>query len=431
MAGDVSLAGFTSWLATTPELQDCAEARLSFLDTISGMVSGAGTEIVRKVRATNVPVTVRYVTAARAQDFDDSELVSSTHPSAVLFGALFGLDQIKPLTVGETLDAYCAGFTTLRHFGAALGYGHYSQGWHATATLGVIGAAAACGRALGLTPGQLEAALSLASSRSAGLKDQFGFDASVIQTALAAQSGLQAALLAKSGVAASGTLWGNYLGLYGDQNSPGFPEIPETLNIDPGSITRKPWPCCQYAHRAIHAALSLEVDAEDATNVEISGPEPFLKNVTLRDPNTPQQAMFSLTHIIAAALLDGEISLATFGSATLSRTDIHDLATRITINANPVDHKIDDLSPLYPDTVLVTLKSGKVTTATCANVPGGNQDPLTQAQLIEKFNACCAFAGQTQLNPLTFLEADCNTPLTTLHSHLPQRLTQPDQTTGA
>jgi len=38
MAHKYDLSNFFNWLVTTPELCECGEARLSLLDTISGMI---------------------------------------------------------------------------------------------------------------------------------------------------------------------------------------------------------------------------------------------------------------------------------------------------------------------------------------------------------------------------------------------------------
>ena len=82
------------------------------------------------------------------------------------------------------------------------------------------------------------AAMSLATSRVAGLKLQFGSDAKAVHAGTAAQSGLEAALLAQSGLSASPRVWdaaGGLLDLYGDGNTPGFSVPPlNVLTLTPG-----------------------------------------------------------------------------------------------------------------------------------------------------------------------------------------------------
>ena len=71
---------------------------------------------------------------------------------------------------------------------------------------------------------------------------------------------------------------------------------------------------------------------------------------------------------------------------------------------------IDELSPLYPDQVIVTLTSGKILKASCAKVPGGQDEPLTQRRLIEKVHDCVAYAGDRKINSEDILDAPANTP---------------------
>src|SRR6266699_647815 len=51
---------------------------------------------------------------------------------------------------------------------------HYEKGFHATGTLGAIGAAAAASRLLGLDGAQTRTALAIAATQASGLKENFG-----------------------------------------------------------------------------------------------------------------------------------------------------------------------------------------------------------------------------------------------------------------
>jgi 2-methylcitrate dehydratase PrpD len=79
---------------------------------------------------------------------------------------------------------------------------HYARGWHATSTLGVFAAAAACSNAIGLDAAAACSALGLAAVQAAGLRSAFGSPAKPLQVGRAAANGLLAALLAESGVRA-------------------------------------------------------------------------------------------------------------------------------------------------------------------------------------------------------------------------------------
>ena len=73
---------------------------------------------------------------------------------------------------------------------------HYDRGWHITGTAGVFGAAAACGKLLGLTVPQMVWAFGLAATQPVGLREMFGSMTKSFHPGRAAQNGLTAALLA-------------------------------------------------------------------------------------------------------------------------------------------------------------------------------------------------------------------------------------------
>jgi 2-methylcitrate dehydratase PrpD len=72
--------------------------------------------------------------------------------------------------------------------GLAVGSQHYTLGFHNTATLGTIAAAAACARLVNATERQTAVILGIATTQSAGLRAQFGSDVKPLHAGLAAQT---------------------------------------------------------------------------------------------------------------------------------------------------------------------------------------------------------------------------------------------------
>ena len=97
------------------------------------------------------------------------------------------------------MTAFVAGYETACRIGLALSPGHYALGFHSTATIGSLGAAAACARLLGLDAEQTAMALGIAGTQAAGLKSQFGTMCKPFHAGKAAQNGLLAARLAARG----------------------------------------------------------------------------------------------------------------------------------------------------------------------------------------------------------------------------------------
>jgi 2-methylcitrate dehydratase PrpD len=413
------LAEFASWAAKRPDdFSDDAsmQARLSLLDTLACMKAGwTEPQTLKVAKAINLNIgadmpvnpfhsamqtassaALLLGTAAHALDFDDYELIASTHPSAVLVSALLAMAKQCNSTLGEFLQAYLVGYELIARCGENLGYGHYQRGWHATSTLGNLGAAAATAYLLRLDARSMVSAVSLATSMSAGLKVQFGSSAKAVHAGLAAQAGVQAALLAASGIEARADVLeveGGFFDLYSGTDNRNLPVAKK-----PGyatcwcPIVRKPWPCCAYAHRSIEAAITLaeklgpEVAAISSAVIHI--PAPYAEVVAVDNPATGNDARFSLVFCTAAALLDGEVSPASFNLAALARTDIRDLMQRLSIDAYAPEDDIDDISPVFPETLSIKLTDGRELKHSVADVLGGATRPMSQAQLETKFIAC-------------------------------------------
>jgi 2-methylcitrate dehydratase PrpD len=137
--------------------------------------------------------------AAHVLDFDDVNVAMPGHPSVAILPGLLALAELERVSGRDLGTAFVAGYETACRIGAALQPGHYELGFHATATVGGIGAAAACARLLGLPPAASAAALGIAATQAAGLKAQFGTMCKPFHAGKAAQNGLLAARLAARG----------------------------------------------------------------------------------------------------------------------------------------------------------------------------------------------------------------------------------------
>lgn len=137
--------------------------------------------------------------ASHVLDFDDTHPAVNGHASAPVLAAALALGQELNTSGHALLEAYAVGFTSLCNVAQMLGPDHFDRGFHVTATSGVIGAAAACARLLGLSAKTTEHALALAATQASGLQAVFGSPAKSFNVGRAAQSGLFAARCAKAG----------------------------------------------------------------------------------------------------------------------------------------------------------------------------------------------------------------------------------------
>jgi len=380
-------------------------ARLSFIDTAACVVAGATTSQGRRVSAASrrlqsagsaLQTALHVGATAHALDFDDYELCGSTHPSAPLIGAILALADPGTHTLGDLLDGYVVGYQTIIELGNHLGYSHYEIGWHATSTIGTVGAAMAAGYLIGLRGARLAHAAALATSMSSGLKAQFGTDAKALHAGFAARAGVEAAALAEQGLLANPAVFeapSGMLDLFGGPSSPGQPfGRPDRRALVTDPPLRKAWPCCSYAHRAIDAALTASQDVGDRLaqirSVELTMAEPFFRVASFRRPSDPSQARFSTTFCVASALADGAVTPSTFSPAQLERADIRALEALIDVKLYDAADMVTDLCPQHPDHLRVHLHDGPSVDVTVADVPGGPSRPMPAEDIIAKYVAC-------------------------------------------
>ncbi|MEW6340450.1 MAG: MmgE/PrpD family protein [Pseudomonadota bacterium] len=378
-------------IAASAPLADAAAiaaARRGVLDFLAAAFAGADDAGYRKLLAVTgpgsrgeaavigYPAGVNALDAAllngyagHALDYDDVHSSVRGHPGTVLLPALFALAQSRRSSASELLAAYVVGVETMARLGLALGSRHYEQGFHNTATLGTLGAAAAAAFLLRLDEAAIENALGLAATQSAGLRLQFGSEAKPLHAGQAARAGLFAAQLAAAGLQGSrGALDGptGFFGVFGA----GAAQPERVLQgwgapwqiVTPG-LYFKPWPCCTATHYALHAALTLR-RAHDLTPHEIEhvlvtfppgGDTPLLSHA----PATGLEARFSVEYALAAALTDGAAGVATFADVPV-RAELATLAARVSRTHDESAPRASTDPSTRFSAVTITLKNGTV-----------------------------------------------------------------------
>jgi len=107
-------------------------------------------------------------------DFDDTHLKTIIHPGGPVASAAFALGEHMGASGRQFVDAIVLGADVACRVGSAIYPDHYDRGWHITGSTGMLGAAAACARLLGLDVEKTTMALGIAASQPIGVREQFG-----------------------------------------------------------------------------------------------------------------------------------------------------------------------------------------------------------------------------------------------------------------
>src|SRR5215471_10942648 len=188
-----------------PAPADLELADRSLRDTVAVALAASGHRVTRL--AASLPDGARWAVAGHVLDFDDLHMQSTAHISVVCVPTA--------LATGGGARGYLAAAGVMARLGVALGWPHYSAGWHATCTAGALASAAGAGIGLGLSPGQTATAIALAVPGAGGVQRAFGTDAKSLQVGFAVDAGLRAAKLAAAGARADETALDAWLQLAG------------------------------------------------------------------------------------------------------------------------------------------------------------------------------------------------------------------------
>src|SRR5712692_11257156 len=167
------------------------------LQAVAGAEGGAplATVVGAGTRTGAVWAALCNGTAAHALDFDDTNFLLMGHPSAPVLSAALAAAELALADGRALVHAFLLGFEVETSLAEVINPAHYEKGFHATGTLGALGAAAAASRLLGLDAAQTRTALAIAATQASGLKENFGTMTKPFHAGHAARSGVLSALL--------------------------------------------------------------------------------------------------------------------------------------------------------------------------------------------------------------------------------------------
>jgi 2-methylcitrate dehydratase PrpD len=330
-------------------------------------------------------------------DFDDSALRLRGHPSSTMMSTAVAAGEESGASGHAVLAAYAIGLEVAIRVSQALTSKHYLDGWHTTATAGVFGATSIAGRLFGLNRLQMRHAFGLAAAQAGGLTRNFGTMAKAFQTGHAARAGIQAARLALAGADADPHIFDGpkgFLALYGNPSSDEIARK-EVGNfgqrwelVDPGTFVKK-WPCCYAVHRPVAGLLEMQREhgftAADVKSVVVG----FLPGVehplNQFSPSNGLEAKFSIEYAAAAALIDGDLSAASFADEAVLRPEAQALQARVrrfTIPHEGVFNGLTGFNDLVVETATERLEHR------IDRTPGSPEWPLSVAEQDAKFLSC-------------------------------------------
>jgi 2-methylcitrate dehydratase len=329
----------------------------------------------------------------RFLDFNDTYLSKEpAHPSDNIPAAMAvaeasaasGRDLITAIALAYEIQCRLCDTASLR-----------ARGWdHVTYV--AFSSALAAARLLRLDARRTEQAVNIAGASAGSLRQSRVGELShwkAATVAHAARRGVFAALIAAEGMTGPAPIFEGTMGfekLVSQAPLSALVLAPGHFMIMETSI--KFWPAEYHSQSAIHAALALRKEIGDVAEIEsvivrshdaavdIIGSEP-----EKWQPQSRETADHSLPYMVAAALADGEITDRQFAPERYTDSTLLALVQRVKIERDA------ELSARYPEAVAnivtVHLRDGRVLTQRMDYPLGHARNPLSDAQLEEKFHS--------------------------------------------
>jgi 2-methylcitrate dehydratase len=361
---------------------------------------GAATVIGTGDRWDPVSAALANALMIRVMDYNDiywkqdPSHPSDIIPAAIAAGERRGCDG-KELLVGIAL-----GHEFEMRLCEAAFPGIRERGWH-HATLTAFVAPLVAGRMLGLNPEKIQHAIGIGGSRHATLGAVTAGKLTMMKNTvdpLATQSGVLAALLAEKGYTGPEHVLDGKEGL---THCLGPAWKLEILSEGLGTKWRIPqcgmkaYPTEALTHTPISAVLDLvrenELEPERIERVRIRSlarAADILADPSKYDPRSKETADHSLPYVVAAAMVDRQVTPAQFTPEKIMDPRIRAQLGKIEVIADPEIEKV--FPALQRASVTIRTTDGREVSRTIDYPKGDPRNPLTDREVGEKFDALAA-----------------------------------------
>ena len=379
------------------------------IGTAGRAVAGVATERAASVIGRVAPADPRDAALANgmlchALDFDDTHGDSICHVSAVAAPAALAASEASGASGRDLLTALVAANEVIARIGVAAAPEYMVGGFHPTSVCGVFGATAAGARLFGLDRAAAVHALGIAASMAGGLFAYLGDGSATkpIHAGWAAGSGLTAALLAAAGGEGPREVFEDRFGFFaayyrGNADEPHAQVASLGRTWETPRIAYKAYPACHFVHGCLDAAAAAGEatgwDAADIETITVAVAEPGIPLVLEpRDakarPRTEYDAKFSVPYSVATLLVHGRVDLGSYVADALDDPRVLDLAARVAYERRA----FATFPEAFPGWVRIAHRDGRMFEADAPYQRGAPENPLSEADVLEKFRANAGLA---------------------------------------
>jgi 2-methylcitrate dehydratase PrpD len=344
--------------------------------------------------------------AIHADDYDDTQLAVAkdrvygllTHPTAPALPPVLALGEIGNRSGLDVLTAYQVAVEAETKICEAINPRHYDHGFHSTATIGAIAAAAGASRMMGLNLEQTRRALGIGASQAAGLRENFGTMTKPFHPGRSCESGIVAAEFAKLGWTATPIVLESGRGFFKAAGGGYDPAAIEGKLGNPWTfafpgVSIKPHPSGSLTHPGMGLMLGLirqhDIRPEQVVKVKV-GTNRHMPNALIHHrPKNELQAKFSMEFCMAILLLERKAGLAEFTDKVVNSPKVRQMIEKIEFGVHP---EAEAAGYEKMTTIIdIELVDGRKIGGRADFGKGSPTNPMSDAELAAKFRECAAW----------------------------------------
>ena len=400
---------------------DVVEAtKLRVMDVIGLSLAGAETDFGRSTHAAMLAISppgpcrilgfgdrVGVAAAAfangafsQALEFDDTHNESIVHMSSPAVAAALALSEICPVSGRDLITAIAIGNEISCRVGCVSSGELHRRGFHPTGLFATFGASYLACKLLGLDAEAMARAAGIAGSFAGGLLECWvdGTQTKFLHPGWAAQSGIVAAFLARSGTTGPARVFEGRFGLFAshvqDPNAHrDFSRINAALGVhwESRNSSFKPSPAAHVIHPYISALLRLRklhgIDPGDVERIDCPVTA-FIVTIVCEPtaekfaPASDSHGRVSLHYSMAEALYHGALGKTAYSAESLKNPEILALARRVHYHVDP-----DYPGPgRFKGAAKIVLQDGRTFEEVEEYNRGSAENPMTYEELRAKFD---------------------------------------------
>jgi 2-methylcitrate dehydratase PrpD len=353
--------------------------------------------------------------AIHGEDFDDTlegapiRVGAMTIPAALAAAERFGLSGERACI------GIAAGLETVCRLNFVAPGAIHRAGFHPVGVIGALGAAAAASVTIGLTARQTAMALGIAGSFSSGILEYLteGAWTKRLHPGWAAQSGLRAAIIARTGFFGPRTVLEGphgFFSAFAPSATPDFSHVESGLGQDwyAERIVFKPYACGTMIHPYVDCMRRLAgtgVRADQIRRIVCPTGEGLVHRLWeplagKHRPPSGYAAKFSMPFCMAVGFFDDNAGLAQFTDQRAQDPQVLSLAAKISYVIDPQN----EYPRNYTGHIRAETTDGQRISIDQPHMRGGAREPLTDAEIRRKALSNCLHGGWPEAHAQALLE---------------------------